>query len=66
MVEYKFPSDKRPDTNSDVLSMGFITPSFDAVLARVDSHPGEHKDFLQMEIVSQINISIDRENVSIE
>ncbi len=38
VVRYTYPADKRPDTNSDMLSLGFITPSFDAVLARVDSH----------------------------
>ena len=51
-VTYRYPSDRRPDTNSDLLSMGFITPSFDAILARIDSQPGQHHDFLQLEIVS--------------
>ncbi len=61
VVRYTYPADKRPDTNSDLLSLvhihhfdanffylflihilqGFITPSFDAVLARIDSHPSE-------------------------
>ena len=52
IVSYQYPSDKRPDTNNDMLSLGFITPSFDAVLARVDSHPDSNHDFLELEIVS--------------
>ncbi|TRY78356.1 hypothetical protein TCAL_01738 [Tigriopus californicus] len=51
-IRYTYPSDKRPDTNSDILSLGFITPSFNAILARVDSNPDSHKDFLQLEIVA--------------
>ncbi len=39
VVRYTYPSDKRPDTSADLLSLGFITPSIDAVLARVDGHP---------------------------
>lgn len=52
VVKFTFPEDKRPDTNEDILSMGFITPSFDAVLARVDSNPDASNDFLQLELVS--------------
>ena len=50
-VMYTYPADRRPDTNMDLLSLGFITPSFDAVLARVDSHPDQSQDYLQLEIV---------------
>lgn len=55
-ITFKYPSDKRPDTSRDVLSLGFITPSFDAVLMRIDSHPGATNDYLQLEIVSYILI----------
>ena len=41
VVRYEYPPDKRPDTSADMLSLGFITPSIDAVLARVDGHPME-------------------------
>ena len=41
VVRYTYPEDKRPDTSGDMLSLGFITPSFDAVLARVEGHPSE-------------------------
>ena len=54
-ITFKYPSDKRPDTSRDVLSLGFITPSFDAVLMRIDSHPGATNDYLQLEIVSQLS-----------
>ena len=51
-MKYTYPSDKRPDTSEDVLSLGFISPSFDAVLVRVDSDPKISNDYLQLEIVS--------------
>ena len=51
-MKYTYPSDKRPDTSEDVLSLGFISPSFDAVLVRVDSDPKMNNDYLQLEIVS--------------
>lgn len=51
-VEYTYPADKRPDTSEDVLSLGFISPSFDAVLVRVDSDPKMNNDYLQLDIVS--------------
>ncbi|QQP41500.1 Neurexin3like, partial [Caligus rogercresseyi] len=42
----------RPDTNEDTLSLGIITPSFDAVLARIDSFRDSSKpgDYMQLEI----------------
>ncbi len=52
VMKYTYPSDKRPDTSEDVLSLGFISPSFDAVLVRVDSDPKMNNDYLQLEIVS--------------
>ena len=53
LVTYEYPSDKLPDTKDDILTFGFITPSLDAVLFRVDSRGGEsHNDYLQIEIVS--------------
>ena len=54
VMKYTYPSDKRPDTSEDVLSLGFISPSFDAVLVRVDSDPKMNNDYLQLEIVSEI------------
>ena len=51
VIRFTYPSDKRPDTNSDLLSLGFITPSIDAVLARIDSHHDSDRDFIQLEIV---------------
>ena len=52
-MTYEYPSDKLPDTKDDILTFGFITPSLDAVLFRVDSRGGEsHNDYLQIEIVS--------------
>ncbi|XP_071747001.1 neurexin 1 isoform X2 [Lepeophtheirus salmonis] len=51
-IVYEYPSDKRPDTNKDTLSLGIITPSFDAILARIDSYRDSSKpgDFMQLEI----------------
>jgi len=50
-VNFQYPSDKLPDTKDDVLTLGFITPSLDAVLVRVDSRGGDvHNDYLQVEI----------------
>ena len=52
-VTYYYPEEKRPDTKDDLLSLGFITPSLDAVLVRIDSQGGDmHNDYLQLEIVS--------------
>ena len=51
VVQYSFPTDKRPDTNNDILSLGFITPSFDAILARIDSSAEKSTDFLQLAIL---------------
>ena len=51
-MKYTYPSDKRPDTSEDILSLGFISPSFDSVLVRVDSDPKINNDYLQLEIVS--------------
>ncbi len=54
MIKFSYPSDKRPDTSEDLLSLGFISPSFDAVLVRIDSDPKHNNDYLQLEIVSII------------
>ena len=51
VIRFTYPTNKRPDTNSDFLSLGFITPSIDAVLARIDSHHDSDHDFIQLEIV---------------
>ena len=66
VILYEFPSDKRPDTSADSISLGFITPSFDAVLLRIDSYPDNNKgkDFMQVEIVS-IKINLEASNANI-
>ena len=51
VVRFTYPTDKRPDTNSDLLTLGFITPSIDAVLVRIDGHHDSDHDFIQLEIV---------------
>ena len=61
-VTYYYPEEKRPDTKDDLLSLGFITPSLDAVLVRIDSQGGDmHNDYLQLEIVS---IHLDSNKIS--
>ncbi len=53
VIRYVYPPERRPDTSEDLLSLGFITPSFDAVLARIDSlQQGKEHDYIQLEIVS--------------
>jgi hypothetical protein len=64
VVSYRYAHDRRPDTNEDVLSLGFITPAYDAILVRVDSHPDLNHDFLQMELVRcmlELNVFKDNE-----
>ena len=58
VMKYTYPSDKRPDTSDDVLSLGFISPSFDAVLVRIDSDPKLNNDYLQLEIVSTMRTKV--------
>ena len=63
-IRYIYPQEKRPDTKDDLLSLGFITPSIDAVLVRIDSQGGDmHSDYLQLEIVS---IHLNPDNFVIE
>jgi len=50
LIRYTYDPKKRPDTQVDAMSLGFITPLENAVLLRVDS--GTTNDYLEMEIVS--------------
>lgn len=52
LIRYYFDKDKRPDTRADILSLGFITPLENAVIARIDSEAS--LDYLELEIVSAI------------
>ena len=50
LVKYHFPvSGLALDTESDLLSLGLITPKSEAVIARVDS--ASSNDYLELEIV---------------
>jgi hypothetical protein len=49
LVRYYYDIKKRPDTQVDALSLGFITPLQNAVLLRVDS--ATTNDYLELEIV---------------
>ena len=49
LVKYHFPPKSNPDTESDILSLGIITPQADAVVARIDS--SSSNDYLELEIV---------------
>ena len=49
LVKYHFPPKSNPDTESDVLSLGIITPQADAVVARIDS--SSSNDYMELEIV---------------
>ncbi len=50
LIRYAYDPKKRPDTQVDAMSLGFITPLENAVLMRVDS--GTTNDYLEMEIVN--------------
>jgi len=49
LVKYHFPPKSNPDTESDILSLGIITPQADAVVARVDS--SSSNDYMELEII---------------
>ncbi|XP_022254288.1 neurexin-1-like, partial [Limulus polyphemus] len=49
IITFTFTLDRRPDTETDLLTLGFITVSDNAVLVRVDS--GTSNDYLQLEIM---------------
>ncbi|XP_043929979.1 neurexin-3-beta-like isoform X6 [Protopterus annectens] len=49
LITYTWPTNDRPSTRSDRLTVGFSTSVKDAILARVDSAPGLG-DFLQLHI----------------
>lgn len=50
LITFSYPSDKRPDTKSDLLALGFISQTDNAVLVRIDS--GSSNDYMELEIVS--------------
>lgn len=49
VITYNYPEDKRPDTKSDLLALGFITESDNAIMVRVDS--GTSNDYLELQLV---------------
>ncbi|XP_076324369.1 neurexin 1-like isoform X2 [Tachypleus tridentatus] len=49
LMTYTFTQDKRPDTKTDLLALGFITTKDNAVLVRIDS--GSSNDYMELEIV---------------
>ena len=50
LIRYYFLEGSRPNTKSDVLSLGFITPLENAIMLRIDSDSSS--DFIEVEIVS--------------
>lgn len=50
MIQYTFPAGKHPDTEEDVLALGFITMKSDAVLLRIESSTTQ--DYMELEIVN--------------
>lgn len=50
LIRFYYDHDSRPDTRTDVLSFGFITPAADAVILRVDSETSD--DYVEAEIVA--------------
>ncbi|KAG8179390.1 hypothetical protein JTE90_003646 [Oedothorax gibbosus] len=49
LITLSHPSDKRPDTKSDLLALGFVSETDNAVLVRIDS--GTSNDYMELEIV---------------
>jgi hypothetical protein len=49
LIRYYYDIKKRPDTQVDALSVGFITPLQNSVLLRIDS--ATTNDYLELEIV---------------
>ena len=56
LIRYYYHHDRRPDTKTDILSVGLITPLDNAVLLRVDSE--ESNDYLELEMVSYVTMRI--------
>ena len=52
LIKYRIHS-SNPDTETDSLALGLITPSSQAVLLRIDS--SSSNDYLEVEIVSNQN-----------
>jgi len=50
LITYTYPEDRRQETKSDVIALGFITSKEDAVLLRIDS--GTSSDYMELELVS--------------
>ncbi|GIY63430.1 hypothetical protein CDAR_531741 [Caerostris darwini] len=49
LVTLSFPSDKMPDTKTDLVALGFITMVDNGVMIRIDS--GTSNDYMELEIV---------------
>ncbi|XP_067134301.1 neurexin 1-like isoform X3 [Centruroides vittatus] len=49
LITFTYPKDKRPDTKSDLLALGIITMTVNAVLMRIDS--GSSNDYMELEVV---------------
>ncbi|GFT00428.1 neurexin-1a [Nephila pilipes] len=49
LITFTYPSEKRPDTKSDLLALGFMSSTDNAVLVRIDS--GSSNDYMELEIV---------------
>ena len=56
LIRYYYDIKKRPDTQVDALSLGFITPLQNAVLLRVDS--ATTNDYLELEIVISFTLCL--------
>lgn len=52
LIRYYYQMKREPDTSTDVLTLGFITPLANCVIIRVDSL-GD--DYMQVEVVSAIH-----------
>ncbi|CAM1325515.1 NRXN2 (predicted) [Pycnogonum litorale] len=48
-ITYSYPENKRPDSRNDLLALGLMTYTDDAIIARVDS--SSSNDYMELEIV---------------
>ncbi|GBM05457.1 hypothetical protein AVEN_228031-1, partial [Araneus ventricosus] len=58
LITFAYPQEKRPDTKSDLLALGFISSTDNAVLVRIDS--GSSNDYMELEIVSMLSSILTR------
>ena len=56
LIRYFYDDQKHPSTKVDVISLGFITPLENAVIARIDS--GTTQDYLEVDIVRKFFLSL--------